>query len=99
MPANVTRVYIPVRMPARIPGLTPIGIEVRASGIDRGRSLIGDEWANLNIPLPDVVPPTRYKRIDLRVDRTWQPGVYLPGSSDMRPLGIQVGEVRLFHEY
>ena len=99
VPANVTRVYIPVRMPARIPGLTPIGIEVRTSGIDRGRSLIGDEWANLNVVLPDVAPPIRYKRIDLRVDRTWQPGVYLPGSSDMRPLGIQVGEVRLFHEY
>jgi len=99
VPANVTRVYVPVRMPARIPSLTPIGVEVTIGGVDRGRSLIGDTWANLNLALPDAAPPTRYKRIDLRVDRTWQPAVYLPGSADMRPLGIQVGEVRLFHEY
>jgi hypothetical protein len=99
VPADVTRVYLPVRMPARIPSLTPIGVEVMTSGIDKGRSLIGDSWADLNVVLPDVVPPTRFKRIDLRVDRTWQPGVYLPGSADMRPLGIQVGEVRLFREH
>ena len=30
----------------------------------------------LTVKLPPVLPPTRFKRIDLKVDRTWQPGVY-----------------------
>lgn len=99
VPADVTRIYLPVRVPANAPGVSPIGVEVMTGGVDRGRSLIGSGWANLNIPLPDVAPPVRYKRIDLRVDRTWQPGVYLPGSADMRSVGIQVAEPRLFHEH
>lgn len=99
VPASVTRVYLPVRMPATAVGLSPMGIEVRAAGIEKGRSLIGTSWATLNVVLPDVAPPLRFKRIDLRVDRTWQPAVYLPGSGDMRLVGMQVGEARLFHEY
>ena len=31
------------------------------------------------MPLPIAVPPTRFKRIDLKVDRTWQPALYLAG--------------------
>jgi len=99
VPANATRVFLPVRMPANIPGVSPIGVEVAAVGVGRGRTFVGDAWVDLNIQMPDVVPPTRYKRIDVRVDRTWQPAIYLPGGSDMRSVGIQVGEPKLLFEY
>lgn len=99
VPANATRAFIPVRMPANIPGVSPLGVEAVALGQDRGRTMVGDTWVDLNIALPDVVPPTRFKRIDLRVDRTWQPGIYLAGSGDMRALGLQVGEVKTLQEY
>jgi hypothetical protein len=53
-------------------------------------------WAILSIPLAEAWPPTRIKRIDLRADRVWQPALYIAGSADMRMVGVQVGEARLF---
>jgi len=47
-------------------------------------------------PLPGAAPPTRFTRIDLRMDRTWQPGVYIAGSADLRRVGVQLGEPRVF---
>jgi hypothetical protein len=52
----------------------------------------------MSIRLPDAVPPMRFKRIDLKLDRVWQPALYTPGSADMRPVGVQVGELRLVRE-
>jgi hypothetical protein len=46
----------------------------------------------LGVTMPEG-PPARVRRIDLRVDRPWQPGIYIAGSADMRTVGIQVGEV------
>jgi O-antigen ligase len=98
VPADVTRVYIPVRMPA-VPGLSPMGIEVKTTASPGERMLIGDRWATLNLDLPDAVPPTRYKRINLKIDRTWKPAVYVAGSADLRAVGVQVGEIRTFREH
>jgi len=50
------------------------------------------------VVLPPLPSLQRYKRVDLRVPRTWQPAVYLPGSSDLRKVGVQVGEVKVFYE-
>jgi hypothetical protein len=55
-------------------------------------------WAIVSLRLPDAVPPTQFKRIDLTVDRVWQPALYIAGSADMRAVGVQVGEPRLFRE-
>jgi hypothetical protein len=98
VPADVTRVYIPVRLPTA--GLTvwPMGVEVMTAGIDQGRTIVGDTWAIINVRLPDVDLPLRLKRIDLKVDRTWQPALYIAGSADLRAVGVQVGELRLFRE-
>jgi O-antigen ligase len=99
VPADVTRVYMPVRLPGDVPALTPMGVEVRIGGVRHGRTLVGNSWAVLNLELPDVGPPARYKRIDLKVDRTWQPALFIAGSADLRAVGIQVGECRLFREH
>ena len=98
MPADVTRVYIPVRLPTDGRTIRPMGVEVMTAGVDQGRTMVGDTWAIINVRLPDAGPPTRFKRIDLKVDRTWQPALYIAGSADLRAVGVQVGELRLVRE-
>jgi hypothetical protein len=98
VPADVTRVEIPIRVPAYGRSVTPIGIEVMTGGVDRGRTLADGTWALMSVPLAEAPPPVRFKRIDLKVDRVWQPALYIPGSAEMRMVGVQVGEPRLVRE-
>lgn len=96
VPADVTRVEIPVRLGAS--GRVRMEVDVVTAGDFRSRTAVGDAWTILDVTLRDARPPTRFKRIDLRMDRTWQPAIYLPGSADMRQVGVQVGECKLFRE-
>ncbi len=95
VPADVTRVYLPVRLPANGGTAKPMGVELMIGGVRAGRTLVGANWALINVAVPDVQPPSRIKRIDLKVDRTWQPALYLAGSADLRRVGIQIGEPQL----
>jgi hypothetical protein len=45
-----------------------------------------------HVALRETDPLTRFKRIDLKMDRTWQPALHIAGSGDLRNVGIQVGE-------
>jgi len=98
VPADVTRVEIPVRLPTDGRSIREVGVEAMTGGVGRGRTLVDATWAIISLPLAPVPPPTRFKRIDLRVDRVWQPALYVAGSADMRKVGVQVGEPRLFRE-
>jgi O-antigen ligase len=98
VPADVTRVEIPVRMPTDDRSIRAMGIEAMTGGVGRGRTLVDARWAIISLPLAPVAPPIQFKRIDLRVDRVWQPALYIAGSADMRKVGVQVGEPRLFRE-
>jgi hypothetical protein len=98
VPADVTRVEIPVRVPTDERSLRPRDVEVMIAGVDRGKVAADGAWAMLSLRLPDVLPPTQFKRIDLKVQRVWQPALYIAGSADMRKVGVQVGEPRLFRE-
>ena len=98
VPAGVTRVEIPVRLPADGRTVMPMGVEVMAGGNDRGRSIVDATWSMLTIPLPPIAPPQQFTRIDLKVDRVWQPAVYLAGYAEMRHVGIQLGETRMFRD-
>jgi len=95
VPAEIARVYIPVRVPVDRPAIAPMPIDIVISGQRRGRVLVGSNWGTLDLWLPQVTPPVRFKRIDLRVERTWQPALYVAGSYDMRAVGVQVGECEL----
>ena len=95
VPAEIKRVYVPIRVPVDRPAIMPMPVDIVISGRRHGRVLAGSDWGTLDLWLPDVAPPLRFKRIDLRVDRTWQPALYVAGSYDMRPVGIQVGECEL----
>jgi hypothetical protein len=95
VPADVKKVYIPMRMPSERPALSPVGVAIAVGGLPRGQSLVTKEWAYVEVPLPPPAPPVEFNRIDLRVERTWQPAIYVPGSADMRQIGVQVGECEL----
>jgi O-antigen ligase len=98
VPSDVTRVYIPVRMPAKVATLLPAEVDASIGGVVRSRTLVGDFWAIINLDLPRAEPPAPFTRVNLRIERTWQPALYIPSSSDFRVLGVQVGETRFFRE-
>jgi O-antigen ligase len=99
VPANATRVYIPVRLPFDLPRLLPMPGDVKVAGVPRDRAFVGTAWAVLNLELPPAPQGQRFKRIDLKVQQAWQPAVYLPGNGDLRRIGVQVGEIKEFYEY
>src|SRR6185295_13825981 len=92
VPAEVTHVYIPVRLPIDSPAVAPIGVEVATAGVKQSRTWVNSSWSFLAVRMPDALPPARFKRVDLKMDRTWQPALYIAGNADMRRVGIQVGE-------
>jgi len=98
VPADVTRVYIPVRVPPVAPDISPMQVEARTEGKPGTRMTVGDGWAVFNLELPNAAPNARFKRINLHADRTWKPAMYRPGSADMRDVSVQIGELKLFRE-
>jgi len=95
VPADVTRVEIPIRLPTASRSIAPMGVEVMTSGAYRGRTLVDTTWTLVHVDLPPAAPPMQFKRIDLKLDRVWQPALYTAGSPEMRFVGVQVGELRL----
>src|SRR5436190_404421 len=95
VPADTKRIYIPARIPADTPLLVPMPVYISIGGRNRTRVLVGSRWGTLDVPIPAASPPSRFNRIDLRVDRAWRPALYIAGSYDMRPVGIQIGECEL----
>jgi O-antigen ligase len=95
VPADTKRVYIPIRVPVDTPAIAPMPVDIVISGQRRGRVLVGRNWGTLDLWMPEVVPPSRFNRIDLRIERTWQPALNIAGSYDMRSVGVQIGECEL----
>ena len=96
VPADVTRVHVPVRMPVDRRFMRPLEVDAMIGGALHSRTRVGESWEILDITLPRAQPLRRFKRIDFRVDRTWQPALYIPGNADMRAVGIQFGEPSMF---
>jgi hypothetical protein len=95
VPGDVTRVEIPVRIPKEGRGQTPMGIDVTVDGVDRGRVIVFEWWTNFTLDLTPAPPPQTLNRINMKMDRTWRPALAVPGSADMRPVAVQVGEYRV----
>jgi hypothetical protein len=92
VPGDVKRVAIPMRLATSARGVAPMGVEVMVAGNNLGRSVVDEAWTMTYIPLEDIDSRTGFKRIDLRVDHTWQPALYIAGNADLRVVGMQVGE-------
>jgi hypothetical protein len=94
VPANTTRIDIPVRAPKEGGRYNPLNVDIAVGGVERGSFVASDDWASISLPLSPDASPSTYRRIDLKVDRTWRPALVVPGSAEMRSVGIQVGEPR-----
>ena len=90
VPSEAVTVQIPVRVDSEH---GPRLIDIEASGVQLGTFPLSSRWTTITLSLPPGQPVRRYKRIDFKVDRTWRPADILPGSTDTRELGAQVGDV------
>jgi hypothetical protein len=59
---------------------------------------VSDAWTLIDVPLDRSPAPAHFRRINLRTDTTWRPALYIPGSAELRPVGMQVGELRLVRD-
>jgi hypothetical protein len=99
VPAGVVHVDIPIRIPASVPGLKPVAMTLSINGRTGSTTPATSTWTIVPVDVPAPQSLTRFTRINLRVDRTWQPALYIPGSADLRPVGVQVGEIRMVRHH
>ena len=95
VPDDVNVVQIPVRVPVVIRNVTPGAVEVSDGGVTISRTPLSDAWTLINVPVDRSTASAHFLRINLRSDNTWRPALYIPGSAQLRPVGVQVGELRL----
>ena len=95
VPNDVERIRIPMRVPTDRPAIAPMAVEVSTGGAKPTRTLVNGSWSVLDVPIGAIDPLMHVKRVNLKVDRTWQPALYIAGDPDMRRVGIQVGEYEL----
>jgi hypothetical protein len=95
VPADIRQVSIPVRVPAEVRLPHPPEVVVMVGGVFQTRASVHSTWSTIDVGLAGVTAPSRFKRIDLRANRDWQPALFIPGSGDLRSVGVQVGESRL----
>ncbi len=95
LPATVSSVDIPIRALHLEPAPRPITVSVSFDGhLVEEISLGDDAWRVLSFDLPEK-PEGDVYTFDIALPYTWRPADAVPGSSDERQLGIQVGELTL----
>jgi O-Antigen ligase len=95
VPKAVTRVLCPVRIPTDRRMLAPMGVEVSVDGRPGGRALATDSWSPLDVALGPADPRAPFRRVNFKMDRVWQPALYVAGNADLRHVAVQVGECEL----
>ena len=94
VPNDVGRVRIPIRVPTDRPTIAPMPVYVSIAGSRPSRMLVDASWSVLEADLSAFDPLAPVRRVNLKVERTWRPALYVAGSAEMRPVGVQVGEVQ-----
>jgi O-antigen ligase len=86
---NSVSASVPLRA---VPGLVgPATVQLFVNGMSVDRiELTGGDWHTARVPLS---PPQRLHRIDVAIEPVWRPMDFLPDSTDLRSLGIMLGEV------
>jgi hypothetical protein len=71
----------------------PIVVDILVDGQREGQvRLENSNWQTVRLALP---PSSRLRVIDILPSRSWIPAEVLPGSTDTRRLGVQVGQVQI----
>ena len=88
-------VELPMRSP--LAGITkePTLVEISTGGVMLVRALVDDKWSSVTLNLPSPEPPLLFSRINLKVNHMARVSQLVPGSSDQREVGIQVGDLRI----
>jgi O-antigen ligase len=92
VPSEARRVTIPLSVPSELQMAEPLQVEVMVGGIFQMRRVVSGATASIDLGLAGITAPSRFKRIDLKVNREWQPALSIPGSQDLRLVGVRVGE-------
>ncbi len=88
-------VELPLRSPQAAITKTPTLVEISSGGVMLVRTLVDDTWSSVTLNLPSPEPPLQISRINLRTNRTARVSEIVPGSTDQRAVGIQVGDLRI----
>jgi hypothetical protein len=94
-PATARTIELPLRSP--LAGITkePTLVEITSGGKTLVNALVGDRWTSVTLNLPSPEPPLTVSRINLKTSHTAKVAEILPGSSDQRVVGVQVGDIRI----
>jgi len=96
VPAAVRTVDIPLRSPIAAVTKQPTLVEIRSGGRTVVENvLVGEHWQDVRINLPSPEPPLQISRISLRSNQTARAAELIPGSSDERVVGVQVGDYKI----
>ena len=95
VPKDVQRVRIPIRVPTDRPSIAPMPIYISIPGSPLTRMFVDASWSVFEADLSSFDPLAPVRRVNLKVERTWQPALYVAGSAEMRAVGVQVGECEL----
>ncbi len=95
--ANARSVTIPLRHPIeafREPTRARIDADGRPAD---DLALVTPEWRMSTVPLraADVPRVSQMHRIRITIDHAWRPSEVIPGSTDERLLGLQIGELAI----
>jgi hypothetical protein len=92
---GVRRLDIPLRHAIEAFG-EPVRFDITIDGRRADeRVLDTDDWYQSRIAMPSAVPSwtRRMHRVHVRIPRIWRPSEVIPGSTDTRSLGLQVGRI------
>jgi hypothetical protein len=77
----------------RRPVTSPADVKATFAGVPVGAFRVGDDWAQYAVTLPAPLPPgSPLLRLDVPA---WRPANVLPGSDDVRDLGVMVDRIVL----
>jgi len=95
VPANARVVVLPLRSP--LAGITKEStlVQITWGGVTLVNVPVGDTWKYVTLSLPQPDPPLQVSRINLRSNHTALVSDLVPGSTDQREVGVQVGDIGL----
>jgi O-antigen ligase len=95
VPATARTVDVPLRSPIAALTKEPTLVEITSGGKTLSNALVDDKWSTVRLTLPSPEPPLLFSRINLRVNHTAKVADLLPGSSDQRVVGVQLGDYEI----
>jgi O-antigen ligase len=93
VPLNARELHLRLRARHLGANTAPTEVSIAIGGRTFNRVVLADDnWVTVSMRLPLVVEDDHFRRIDITTEPTWSPAVLFGGRSDVRVLGVQMGE-------